>query len=83
MLIMNEDKEIEQFYEEQLSLFASQGYKDLIAKAKEIREVSADIRRMKHSETFFFAKGQLDILDWLINWENTVKMHPPESSDSE
>jgi hypothetical protein len=80
---MNEDREFEQFYEEQLSLFASQGYKDLIAKVKEVREVSADIRRLKNSETFFFAKGQLDILDWLINWENTVKMHPPQSPDRE
>lgn len=68
------DKELEIYYENQLELFHLPGWKELIEKVKEIREGVADIRNIKTSEDFHFNKGQVDILDFLINWEDMVKM---------
>jgi len=68
------DKNDEVYYEEQFNLFASQGWKDLISKVEDIRDVAADITAIKTSEQFHMAKGQVDILDWLLSWENAVRM---------
>lgn len=67
------DKELEQYFERQLEMFATDGWKELVEKAKEVREVSADLRQIKTAEQFHHAKGQLDILDWLISWESVVR----------
>lgn len=68
-----EDNELDAYFDRQLDMFNTPGWKELIEKAKEIREVSVDLRAIKTSEQFHFAKGQMDILDWLLNWESQVR----------
>lgn len=67
------DYELEQYYEAQLDLFASQGWKDLLEKAEEIKAVTSDITRCNSEKELFFSKGQLDILNWMVNWETLVR----------
>jgi hypothetical protein len=75
------EKELSKYYEDQLSLFAEPGWKDLIEKITEIRDVTVDIRNVKTVEGYHVAKGQIDILDWFLNWENMVRVAQKEHED--
>ena len=75
------EKDLRKYYEDQLSLFAEPGWKDLIEKITEIRDVTVDIRNVKTVEGYHVAKGQIDILDWLLNWENMVRVAQKEHED--
>jgi len=66
------DKETEQWYEHQFDMFNLEGWKELIEQAKDIRDNASKIGLINTSDQLFFVKGQLDILNWLIGWENKV-----------
>lgn len=66
------DKETEQWYDNQFDMFNLPGWKELIEQAKDIRENASKIGLINTSDQLFFVKGQLDILNWLIGWENKV-----------
>lgn len=66
------DKETEQWYEHQFDMFNLEGWKELIEQAKDIRDNASKIGIINDANQLFFVKGQLDILNWLIGWENKV-----------
>lgn len=55
------------YYEEQFSLFASQGWKDLTEDLQKLRDGIDDLSAVKDPNDLWYRKGQLDILDLLIN----------------
>jgi hypothetical protein len=67
------DYELQKYYEAQLDLFSTPGWKDFMEKAEEIKAVTADITRCNSEKELFFSKGQLDILNWMVGWENLVR----------
>ena len=68
---MNEADEA--WYEAQFDLFSTQGYKELINKAKEIQATFNNISNVDSLETLWFKKGQLDNLNWIIGWQQAVE----------
>lgn len=69
---IKENNDLESYYEEQLSMFTSQGWKDFIEQVETI--VSANtIDAVNSEKELFLTKGRLDILRWILSWENLVR----------
>ena len=66
------DEDDEKWYEDQFDMFSSPGYRSLILKATEIA-ANLDTLRNTTIDTIAHKKGQLDILDWLISWQESVE----------
>lgn len=67
-----ENNDLEYYYEEQLSMFTTQGWKDFIEQVENI--VSANtIDAVNSEKELFLTKGRLDILRWILSWENLVR----------
>lgn len=58
--------ELQKYYEEQFSLFSSQGWRDLLEDFQKIKESLNNLSTVTDEQTLFFRKGQLDILELLI-----------------
>ena len=61
--------ELRNWYEEQFTLFNSQGWKDLIEQMKEMQKNYENLRNLPSDDTLKFRQGQLDILDWIVGWQ--------------
>ena len=66
------EQKLQKYYEDQFDLFGMQGWKDLISDCKDLREVLDNVLTVKDSNDLYIRKGQLDMIDWLINWEESV-----------
>ena len=67
--------ELRQWYEEQFNLFNSQGWKDLIEQMKEMQKNYENLRNLPSDDTLKFRQGQLDILDWIVGWQESVEQN--------
>lgn len=67
--------ELRNWYEEQFTLFNTQGYKDLIEQMKEMQKNYENLRNLPSDDTLKFRQGQLDILDWIIGWQESVEQN--------
>lgn len=63
--------ELEKYYYERFSMFATQGWKDLIEDAKNMLEAYNRIDTAESFEDFHKRKGQVDILLWLLSLQET------------
>ncbi len=67
------DLELQKYYDDQLTLFASEGWKDFIVKVEELYKGYNNISAVNNEKDLFIVKGRLDILNWVLEWENLVK----------
>ena len=67
--------ELRNWYEEQFTLFNTQGYKDLIEQMKEMQKNYENLRNLLSDDTLKFRQGQLDILDWIVGWQQSVEQN--------
>lgn len=61
------DKKLREYYEERFVTFSSKGWKDFIEDVKSLQEPLTNIKTIKSEQELQFRKGQLDILDWILN----------------
>jgi hypothetical protein len=61
------EQSLQQYYEEQFSLFSQQGWKDLTEDLQKLRDSIDDLSAVKDSNDLWYRKGQLDILDLIID----------------
>lgn len=59
--------ELELYYSERFGMTATQGWKDLMEDAEEMLKVYSNIANCKDNDALHYAKGQVDILNWLLN----------------
>lgn len=64
--------EDQEWYENQFVMFSSQGFKDLIQQVGEIAKNLNELRSVNTVEKLHNSKGQLELCDWLLNWETSV-----------
>jgi hypothetical protein len=67
--------ELRNWYEEQFTLFNTQGYKDLIEQMKDMQKNYENLRNLPSDDTLKFRQGQLDILDWIVGWQESVEQN--------
>lgn len=68
------DKELQAYYEARFDMMSSKGWQDLVEDLRKIEEVSKDLDRCNGIEDLYYAKGQLDILNFIFNSRKRPKM---------
>ena len=71
----------ERFIEDRLAMMESEGWLDLIADLKNIQSSVVDIDTMTDDKDLWEAKGQLNILRFLLTLENTTKITLEQSEE--
>jgi len=60
------DKELQKYYEETFNTMSTEGWKYLIEDFEEIKASLNDISTVTDTQTLYFRKGQLDILELVL-----------------
>ena len=68
-----QDKELQQYYEEQFSMFATKGWRDFIEDKQTLYEAIDDLATIENEQTLWFRKGQLDILNLILDRAKTYE----------
>lgn len=63
------DKELEDYYSNRFGTMSSKGWMQFVEDAQAIKD-TLTIESLKTAEELWFAKGQVDILNWVINIKN-------------
>jgi hypothetical protein len=63
------DRELEEYYSNRFGTMSSKGWEQFIEDAQAIKD-TLTIENLKTAEELWFAKGQVDILNWVINIKN-------------
>jgi hypothetical protein len=71
----------ERFIEDRLAMMESEGWLDLIDDLKKIKSSVVDIDTMTDDKDLWEAKGQLNILRFLLTLENTTKITLEQSEE--
>jgi hypothetical protein len=71
----------ERFIEDRLAMMESEGWLDLIADLQNIQSSVVDIDTMTDDKDLWEAKGQLNILRFLLTLENTTKITLEQSEE--
>lgn len=76
---MNEEDKL--WYEGQLDLFSTQGYKDFVSQATTMKEALDTLYGVDTVEKLHNHKGQLEILNWITGWQTAVESSYKELSN--
>ena len=68
-----QDKELQQYYEEQFSMFSTKGWKDFIEDQQTLYDAVDDLATIENEQTLWFRKGQLDILNLILDRAKTYE----------
>jgi len=74
-------KSDDQFIEDRLAMMESEGWLDLIADLENIQSNVVNIDTMTDEKDLWEAKGQLNILRFLLTLENTTKITMEQSNE--
>ena len=64
----------EQFLKDRLELFNTEGWLDLMEELKNIESSVRDVDTMKNEQDLWHAKGQLQLLGYVISLESATKL---------
>lgn len=67
------EQSLQKYYEEQFSMMASEGWKDLMEDFTKLRGELDNIKTAKDAQQLYFRQGQLDILDLILNRRKTCE----------
>ncbi len=68
-----QDKELQEYYEEQFSMFSTKGWRDFIEDQQTLYEAIDDLATIENEQTLWFRKGQLDILNLILDRAKTYE----------
>jgi hypothetical protein len=69
----------EQFLKDRVELFATEGWLDLMEELKNIESSVRDVDTMKNEQDLWHAKGQLQLLGYVISLESATKIAMEQS----
>ena len=75
------DKELQRYYEETFNTMSTEGWKYLIEDFKEIKATLNNISTVDDTQTLFYRKGQLDILELVLGRKATCEKVYEELQD--
>lgn len=65
--------DLEKYYDNQFSMMATEGWKDMIEDFKELEKNLSNVRTVADDHTLHFRLGQLDILDLILKRKETCE----------
>lgn len=78
------DKDLEKYYENQFSMMATEGWKQLIEDMKSLEANLVNVRTVADAQTLNYRLGQLDILDLILKRKDTCEqVYEQLSNESE
>lgn len=75
------DRELQQYYDERFSLFATKGWQELLEDLEVMLEQYEDITKIPDEQTLWYRKGQVDILQYLLNLKKLTEQTYEELSN--
>ena len=66
------DQQTEQYYNKYFDLFRSEGWKQLIEELQQNAIVINSVEATKDENDLYVRKGQLNVLAYILNFENTT-----------
>jgi len=63
----------DQIFDDMLDTFSTDGWKLIIDDFRQLAEQAVNVQTIEDGNALQYRKGQLDILDRLLNYENTVR----------
>jgi hypothetical protein len=75
------DRELQEYYEQRFGTMSSKGWNDFIEDTQAIKD-TITIDNLKSAEELWFAKGQLDILNWVLNIKKASEQAYDELTDA-
>ena len=67
------DKNLQEYYEETFSMTATKGWQFLMEDLEKLRESINNLSLTTDTQDLFFRKGQIDILDLILNRKKTCE----------
>lgn len=67
------DKELQKYYEESFSMMATQGWAFLMEDLEKLKQQVENIRTVEDAQILHYRRGQLDILDLMLNRKKTCE----------
>jgi hypothetical protein len=67
------NRELQDYYEERFSMCSSQGWKQLIEDVQLMKPEVESIKGATTLEQLHFKKGELSIINWLLNLESASR----------
>ena len=77
------DQETEQYYNKYFDLFATAGWKQLIEELQQNALVINSVEATKDQNDLYVRKGQLNVLAYILNFENTTNNNYEELTKSD
>lgn len=68
------DKELEKYYTERFSMMSTIGWKELIEDVQGLKDTYENLSTIKGVDDLYFRKGQLDIINWLLNLKDVSEL---------
>ena len=75
------ERELQDYYESRFGMMSSKGWTDFVEDAQKIKD-TITIDSLKSNEELWFAKGQLDILNWMLNIKEASEKAYDELTDA-
>ena len=75
------DKELQDYYENRFTTMATIGWNDFIEDAQALYDVYSQVETVNSVEDLYKRKGQLDILQWVLNLKNVSEQTYKELQD--
>ena len=66
------DPELEKYYNSYLELFMTEGWKQFVKDTDNITK-SINLLSLNNAKELHLAQGQMEILNWVLSWEESVK----------
>jgi len=66
-------KDDNQFFKDRLNLFESDGWPDLLGELETLAINLNDVRSIENEKDLYFAKGQLSVIQMILNLEDSTK----------
>lgn len=61
------DRELQDYYEDRFEMMGSKGWTDLIDDVQALHDSYDKVNSIASPDDFYFRKGQLDILQWILS----------------
>lgn len=74
--------ELQKYYEDRFTMFLSQGWKDFIEDTEKVKLAVKSVEEISTVEDLWYAKGQLDILNWLLGLKAASEQAYEELTDA-
>lgn len=64
------DKELQDYYEARMEMFASKGWRDMVEDVEKMMLALDNISAVKDGDDLHFKKGEMSIIKWILNIED-------------